>query len=213
MRRLVIAAVLGLLAVESQPAFAQFYGPGPWCAVVDRGFGSVYWDCRYRSLAECRPNVLAVIAGFATATRALSRRSDGPKTDNVPNDRLASALANGTTAAVRSTSELLDDDAATITSKAIELAKNGELTALRLCLERIIPPRKDRPVNFDMPEIKTPSDALLAATAIVRAVAGGDLTPSEAAELSKAVDSFARIAETADLAERIKRLEQMANNS
>jgi ribosomal protein L17 len=116
---------------------------------------------------------------------------------------------NKTTVAME---KLLDDDAATITSKAIELAKNGDLTALRLCLERIIPPRKDRPVNFDMPEIKTPSDALVAATAIMRAVAGGDLTPSEAAELSKTIDSFVRVAETADLAERIKRLEQVADN-
>jgi hypothetical protein len=73
--------------------------------------------------------------------------------------------------------KLLDDDAATITSKAIELAKNGDLTALRLCLERI----------------------------------GGDLTPSEAAELSKTIDSFVRVAETADLTERIKRLEQMTD--
>ena len=32
-------------------------------------------------------------------------------------------------------------------------------------------------MNFDMPEIKTPSDALVAATAIMRAVAGGELTP------------------------------------
>ena len=118
---------------------------------------------------------------------------------------------NKTTVAME---KLLDDDAATITSKAIELAKNGDLTALRLCLEeRIIPPRKDRPVNFDMPEIKTPSDALVAATAIMRAVAGGDLTPSEAAELGKTIDSFIRVAETADLAERIKRLEQVADNS
>ena len=117
---------------------------------------------------------------------------------------------NKTTVAMEN---LLDDDAATITSKAIELAKNGDLTALRLCLEeRIIPPRKDRPVNFDMPEIKTPSDALVAATAIMRAVAGGDLTPSEAAELSKTIDSFVRVAETADLAERINRLEQVADN-
>jgi hypothetical protein len=93
----------------------------------------------------------------------------------------------------------------------IELAKNGDLTALRLCLERIIPPRKDRPVNFDMPEIKTPSDALVAATAIMRAVANGDLTPSEAAELSKIIDSFVRVAETADLGERVKQLEQIAD--
>ena len=116
---------------------------------------------------------------------------------------------NKTTVAME---KLLDDDAATITSKAIELAKNGDLTALRLCLERIIPPRKDRPVNFDMPEIKTPSDALVAGTAIMRAVAGGDLTPSEAAELGKLVENFTRAAEAADLAERIKRLEQVADN-
>ena len=116
---------------------------------------------------------------------------------------------NKTTVAME---KLLDDDAETITKKAIELAKGGDITALRLCLDRIIPPRKDRPVSFNMPEIKTPSDALVAATAIIRAVADGDLTPSEAAELNKTVDSFARVAETADLAERIKRLEQMAEN-
>src|SRR5215831_2827030 len=91
--------------------------------------------------------------------------------------------------------KLLDDDAATITSKAIELAKNGDLTALRLCLERIIPPRKDRPVNFDMPEIKTPSDALLAVTAVMRGVAGGDLTPSEAQHVGKLADDVMIIAE------------------
>jgi Family of unknown function (DUF5681) len=116
---------------------------------------------------------------------------------------------NKTTVAME---KLLDGDASAITKKAIELAKNGDLTALRLCLERIISPRKDRPVNFDMPEIKTPSDALVVATAIMRAVAAGELTPSEAAELSKTIDSFARIAETADLAERVKRLEQVADN-
>jgi len=41
----------------------------------------------------------------------------------------------------------------TITRKAIELAKRGDLVALRLCLERIVPPRRDRPVNFTLPEI------------------------------------------------------------
>lgn len=116
---------------------------------------------------------------------------------------------NKTTVAME---KLLDDDAETITTKAIELAKGGDLTALRLCLERIIPPRKDRPVCFEMPEIKSPADALAAATAIIQAVAGGDLTPGEAAELGKVVESFSRVAETADLAERIKRLEQMAEN-
>jgi Family of unknown function (DUF5681) len=107
---------------------------------------------------------------------------------------------------------LLDGEAEAITRKAVEMAKGGDTTAMRLVMERLIAPRKDRPVSFDMPEIKTPSDALVAATAIMRAVSESNLTPSEAAELSKVVENFTRVAESADLLERIKRLEQMANN-
>jgi hypothetical protein len=50
---------------------------------------------------------------------------------------------------------LLDGQAATIKRKAIELAKQGDLTALRLCLERIVPPRRERPLNFTLPEINS----------------------------------------------------------
>ena len=39
---------------------------------------------------------------------------------------------------------LLDGEAEAITRKAIELAKTGDITAIRLCLERIIPARRDR---------------------------------------------------------------------
>src|SRR5918995_1704061 len=46
---------------------------------------------------------------------------------------------------------LLDDEADAITRKAIELAKKGNPVALKLCLDRIAPPRKGRPVPFDLP--------------------------------------------------------------
>lgn len=114
---------------------------------------------------------------------------------------------NKTTVAIE---RLLEADAKTITQKAIDLAKAGDLTAIRLCLERLCPPRKDRPVAFNLPALETPADALQAQIAIVRAVAGGDVTPSEAMELSRVVESFAKVAETADLADRIRRLEQIA---
>ena len=77
-RILTIAAVLGLLWAEPQPAFAQFYDPEPWCAVVNTGWGNIVWDCQCWSLEQCRPNVLAGNRGFATRTQALSRGSDGP---------------------------------------------------------------------------------------------------------------------------------------
>src|SRR5215211_737744 len=80
---------------------------------------------------------------------------------------------------------LLDGEAEALTRKAIELAKAGDMVALRLCLDRICPPRKDRPVRFDLPTLKTAADAVEAASAIIGAVSHGDLTPSEAAELGK----------------------------
>lgn len=84
--------------------------------------------------------------------------------------------------------KLLDDDAEMIGKKAIELAKAGDSTALRLCLDRIAPPRRDRHVAFALPPMNTPADAVGAVAAIVAAVAGGELTPSEAAELTKLVE-------------------------
>jgi hypothetical protein len=59
-----------------------------------------------------------------------------------------------------------------------------------------------------MPRIKTVADSVKAAAAIATAVADGELTPIEAAELSKVVDGYTRAVETADLNARLVRLEQ-----
>jgi hypothetical protein len=103
---------------------------------------------------------------------------------------------------------LLDGEAEALTRKAIELAKAGDMQALRLCMDRLAPPRKDSPVAFDLPEMKTVSDAVLATGALVNAVAEGELTPMEAAELTRMVQAFAKIIETAEFEERIQKLEE-----
>jgi hypothetical protein len=106
---------------------------------------------------------------------------------------------------------LLDGEAETITRKAIQLAKEGDLTALRLCLDRIAPPRKDRPVLFELPPITSAADAVQASAALVAAVAEGELTPSEAAELGKLVEAYVKALEATDFAERLDKLERMTN--
>ena len=73
---------------------------------------------------------------------------------------------NKTTLAVET---LLDGEAETITRKAIELAKDGDLAALRICLDRIAPPRKDRPVLFELPPVSSAADAANAAAALLEA--------------------------------------------
>jgi len=103
---------------------------------------------------------------------------------------------------------LLDGQASALTQKAINLALAGDMAAIRLCLDRILPPRKDSPVAFDLPEMKTISDAVPAIGALVKAVGRGDLTPMEAAELTKMVQAFAKIIETAELEDRVRKLEE-----
>jgi hypothetical protein len=120
-------------------------------------------------------------------------------------ERRPRGARNKTTLAVEM---LFDGEAETLTRKAIELAKTGDITALRLCLDRILPARKDRPVAFALPMLEHASDAVKASAAIAKAVADGDLTPMEAGELSKVVDAYARAIETTELAARIERLEQ-----
>src|SRR5215208_1390756 len=57
---------------------------------------------------------------------------------------------------------LLEGEAEAITRKAIELAKAGDGPALRLCMDRIYPARKDRPVRFGLPPLEKVGDAVAA---------------------------------------------------
>lgn len=107
---------------------------------------------------------------------------------------------------------LLDNEAGAIVRKAIEKAKEGDAVALRLCLERIVPPRKDRPICFALPAIETAADALKATGTLIAAVANGDVTPSEASELAKLMDGFVRSLETTELSQRISDLEKVMSN-
>jgi hypothetical protein len=104
---------------------------------------------------------------------------------------------------------LLDSEAEAITRKAIELAINGDRAAIRLCMDRYCPPRKDRPTPFDLPRLESAADAGAALAVIVKAVAAGDLTPSDAAELSKLVENFARVLSVTEIEARLDRLEKM----
>jgi hypothetical protein len=87
------------------------------------------------------------------------------------------------------------------------MALEGDSTALRLCLERIAPTRKDAPVSFDLPPIKSAEDASEAAQAVLQAVSQGDVTPLEGATVMGLVEQYRRVLETTELERRITALE------
>ena len=103
---------------------------------------------------------------------------------------------------------LLDGEAKALSRKAVEMALAGDPMALRLCLERILPARKDRPVAFDMPQLETAQDAAKAIAAILEGVARGELTPAEGTALAALVGNFVSTFEAVDLERRIAALEQ-----
>jgi hypothetical protein len=116
---------------------------------------------------------------------------------------------NKTTLAVDA---LLDGEAETLTRKAIEKAKDGDITALRLCLDRIAPVRKDRPVTFNLPAIGGATDAAKASAALLAAVSDGKITPSEAAEIGRLLETYVRTLEITELEERLSKLEGIVTN-
>jgi hypothetical protein len=103
---------------------------------------------------------------------------------------------------------LLDENAEPLIEKAIELAKAGDVPSLRLLIDRIAPARKDRHVAFNLPEMACGADAVKAAAALAEAVADGELTPSEAADLGKLVESYARALQGVEFEERLSKLEK-----
>src|SRR5579864_8674351 len=62
---------------------------------------------------------------------------------------------------------IMSERAVEVAKKAVELALEGNAVALRLCLERIAPARKDRPINFALPALDSAADAKQAVSAIV----------------------------------------------
>ena len=109
--------------------------------------------------------------------------------------------------ATRAALALLDGEAEALTRQAVTMALEGDGAALRLCLERIAPPRKDAPVAFTLPPMQSAADAAKAAGAVLDAVADGDLTPTEGAHIMGLVETYRRTLETSELEARVAALE------
>jgi len=121
-----------------------------------------------------------------------------------PNGRPMGARNKATEAAEL----LLDGEAEALTRKAVELALEGEAEALRLCLERIIPPRRGRSVKLGLPAVRGAADLAGTMAAITTAGVQGTITPREAAELARVVEISVRAVETSDFERRLRELEE-----
>ena len=111
--------------------------------------------------------------------------------------------------ATESAELLLEGEAEALTRKAVELALGGDPMALRLCLDRLIPPRRGRKVQLaNAPPVGSVAELSPTMAAITTAATTGEITPGEAAELARVVEIYARAVEVTDFDRRLRELEK-----
>ena len=102
---------------------------------------------------------------------------------------------------------LLEGQAEALPQTAISKALEGDSIALRLCMDRIAPPMKDKPVVFTLPKMQDAMDASQAAGSVLNAVGDGTLTPIEGTRVMALIDSYRRTLELTDIEQRLHALE------
>jgi multidrug efflux pump subunit AcrA (membrane-fusion protein) len=108
----------------------------------------------------------------------------------------------------RAVEALLEGQHEKLTQKAIDKALEGDTVALRLCLDRIAPPRKDAPVSIALPIVRSAADAVEASAVLLAAVAAGEVTPDEAGRVMALLTAHKTIVEAGDLEARVEALEK-----
>jgi hypothetical protein len=103
---------------------------------------------------------------------------------------------------------LLSERAEGIARKVIELAEAGDMAAIRVCMERLVPPIKHQPVAVELPPLENAVDSVEAMATIAAAVTAGDLTAAEAAELAKVVNVYVGALASQAFEERLSALEK-----
>ena len=103
---------------------------------------------------------------------------------------------------------LIDGETDRLTRRCIYEALKGDMQAMKLCLERLLPPVKSRPINFKLPTLRTVSDALTAITMIVQGVTAGAILADEAETLTGIVGVFIKALEVGALEDRLTALEK-----
>ena len=101
---------------------------------------------------------------------------------------------------------LIEDEGEQLARKAVELALDGDLPALKLCMDRLLPPAKERPLEaFSLPQLNDVLDAL---DTIANKLSQGELLPAEATSICKVLEQYRKHFETTELSERLETLER-----
>jgi hypothetical protein len=104
--------------------------------------------------------------------------------------------------------KLMGDDLEAVTRSVINAARNGDMTAARIVMDRLVPVRKGRPVRFDVPDAMDAAGVAEAFKRLMEAIGSGEITPEEASTIAGVLELRRKAIETVEIEARIKALEE-----
>ena len=107
---------------------------------------------------------------------------------------------------------VLEANTTRLLAKAVEFAMAGSQSALKLCVQRLVPILQERPVAVSLPADSTQEDLLAAHAKLVKSLATGEITPREAEVVSNILEAHRRTWESADLSRELTRVENRLDN-
>ena len=87
---------------------------------------------------------------------------------------------------------LLDGQLEAITQKAAEQALQGDINAIRLCLQHGLPSRREQPIEFELKKLESIHDAIHAIADVISAVSVGKITVGEGIAIVSLIEAFGR---------------------
>jgi hypothetical protein len=107
--------------------------------------------------------------------------------------------------------ETIRGSAGALAQVAVDAAMQGDLGALKLCLERILPVCRDMPIEITLPKITKLKDLTTFTAALLDGVSEGLVGCGEAEKLSRIADVYKNVVQATNFEERIAQLEAQAN--
>jgi hypothetical protein len=107
---------------------------------------------------------------------------------------------------------LLQEGADQLINKAMAMALEGDTAAMRLCLERILPARRDRLLHLDLPPTQTAKDISQAISAILTAIGEGQITPGEGEMMSNILATQTEVFAVEEIESRLEKIEKVVTS-
>ena len=103
---------------------------------------------------------------------------------------------------------LLQGEAEQLTRKLIEMASSGDSLAMKLCMDRLLPAQKDRPIDLPLGPVETVADVRSGISTVLQAIGDGRITPTEGETFAQVLNLQGNVVVHADLAPRLAQFEE-----